>query len=149
MNDSAEPHSESGPITILAVDPGSMKCGIAVVSYAPLTVHFKAIVPAIDAIDQIGLILKTRPSTVSILLGDGTGSRRIATSIRQAFPGHPLIVVDEFGTSLLARSRYCCENPARGWRRLLPRGLRLPEEPYDDYVAIILAERWLRSRAKS
>jgi hypothetical protein len=54
--------------------------------------------------------------------------------------------VDESHTSEQARRRYVNEKPAHGWRRLLPKALRTPETPYDDYVAILLAERWWRER---
>jgi hypothetical protein len=83
----------------------------------------------------------------AIVIGDGTGSKTLARAIRAAYTEQRLDVVDEFGTSLAARARYCRENPARGWKRFLPVGLRTPGEPYDDYVALILAERWLQSRA--
>jgi hypothetical protein len=73
----------------------------------------------------------------------------LTSAIRAAYVGLPLDIVDEFQTSMLARARFCIENPARGWRKLLPCGLRTPEQPYDDYVAVILAERWLQSQTKS
>ena len=39
-------------------------------------------------------------------------------------------------------------NPPRGWRRLLPVSMQMPPEPYDDYVAVILAQRFLRGDGK-
>jgi hypothetical protein len=54
-----------------------------------------------------------------------------------------IVLVDEKGTSLLARERYLKENPPAGWRRLLPSGMQIPKEPYDDYAALLLAERYL------
>ncbi len=59
----------------------------------------------------------------------------------------PLVEVEERHTSEQARIRYLDATPVRGWRRLLPRALRVPETAYDDYVAIILAERWWRAQA--
>jgi hypothetical protein len=52
----------------------------------------------------------------------------------------PLRAVDEHGTTLRARARYFTDHPPRGWRRLIPRSLQTPPEPYDDYVAVLLAE---------
>jgi hypothetical protein len=55
-------------------------------------------------------------------------------------------LIEEAGTTLAARARYFKEHPRRGWRRLLPLGLQTPPEPYDDYVAVLLAEAALGSR---
>jgi hypothetical protein len=52
-------------------------------------------------------------------------------------------LVDERGTTLAARRRYWELFPARGWRRLLPMGLRLPPRDWDDVVAQLLLERRL------
>jgi hypothetical protein len=58
----------------------------------------------------------------------------------------PLETVDEYNTSARARLRFVSENPAPGWRRLLPPGLRSPEVPYDDYAAILLAEDYFSKK---
>jgi len=134
----------SRSFTVLAIDPGSMKCGIVVATGPPPRLIDRAIVATVDAITSIGQFLRTHASVDVILIGDGTGSRGLAKAIRAAYADYRLDIVDEFGTSIAARTRYCRENPARGWKRILPRGLRTPEEPYDDYVALILAERWLQ-----
>jgi len=55
-------------------------------------------------------------------------------------------VVPEAGTTLAARDRYWELEPARGWRRLLPKGLRLPPRDVDDVVAQILLERHLNTQ---
>jgi hypothetical protein len=51
--------------------------------------------------------------------------------------------VDERGTTLEARRRYWQLFPPRGWRRLLPQGLRQPPRDWDDVVAQLLLERRL------
>jgi RNase H-fold protein (predicted Holliday junction resolvase) len=55
-----------------------------------------------------------------------------------------VITVDERGTTLAARERYWQLFPAQGWRRLLPKGLRQPPRDWDDVVAQLLLERWLK-----
>ena len=50
----------------------------------------------------------------------------------------------EAGTTLAARQRYWQLEPPRGWRRLLPEGLRLPPRDIDDVVAQLLLERHLQ-----
>jgi hypothetical protein len=76
-----------------------------------------------------------------LLVGRGTGSRPCCKSLEEADFGVPLVRVDEAHTSEMARRRYVEETAPRGWQRLLPRSLRTPDKPYDDYVAVILAER--------
>lgn len=129
---------------VLAIDPGRAKCGIAVVD-ADLAVRYRAVVPTTDLSSMLAdLCALHEPS--SVLLGDGTGSARIHQSILSLSLDCPVKMVEECHTSEAARSRYVSEIPARGWRRLLPSTLRTPEEPYDDFVAVILAERWWRKR---
>lgn len=58
------------------------------------------------------------------------------------------LAVDERGTTLEGRDLWeACEG-RRGWRRLLPRFLRLLAAPsvLDDWAAVALGRRWLRSR---
>ncbi|MFZ9947908.1 MAG: resolvase, partial [Vulcanococcus sp.] len=77
----------------------------------------------------------------AVLLGDGTGSRPWQQWLRT----HQLRVqlIPEAGTTLAARERYWQLEPARGWRRWLPQGLRLPPRDVDDVVAQLLIERQL------
>jgi formamidopyrimidine-DNA glycosylase len=59
---------------------------------------------------------------------------------------HPLLpvcLVEERGSTLAARERFWQLEPPRGWRRLLPAGLRQPPRDWDDVVAQLLLERYL------
>ena len=58
--------------------------------------------------------------------------------------GLPFALVDERETTLQARARFFIDHPPRGWRRLMPRGMLLPDRPIDDYAALLIAERYLR-----
>lgn len=123
---------------ILAIDPGSQKCGVAVVEGN--TVLHKAILPRDKAIDGVvTLIAELHPERV--IIGNGTGAQPVTNTLQEATE-IPIIQVDEAYTSLAARKRYLSEHPARGLSRLVPVELRIPKEPYDDYVALILAERY-------
>ena len=62
--------------------------------------------------------------------------------------GLPIHLVDEYETSREARGLYFAEHPPRGWRRLVPLGLQLPERPIDDYAAILIARRFLARGAR-
>lgn len=133
--------SDSTPL-VLAVDPGSEKCGVALVSEAG-GVAYRSIVPTTGLIESIRtLVLQYRP--VHLVCGAGTGSKAILRALGAAGIETPITPVDESYTSEAARRRYVEENPPRGLYRLLPRSLRTPSAPYDDYVAVILAERFWR-----
>jgi hypothetical protein len=87
-------------------------------------------------------MISTQYSASAILVGNGTGGTRVANEI-SADTNLPVILVDEAYSSRAAKSRYFKENPPRGLKRLVPVGLLTPCRPFDDYVAIILAERYL------
>jgi RNase H-fold protein (predicted Holliday junction resolvase) len=127
--------------TILAIDPGRVKCGVAVVARGlePQTMH-RAVVPA-DQIGQLAAELCGQYSPDLILIGNGTTASDVAAAVRTL--GVPVRIVDESRTSLDARTRYFKQNPPRGLRRLIPASLQSPPAPIDDYVAVILAERYL------
>lgn len=133
---------------VLAIDPGSGKCGIAVVSVDRKVLH-RQVAPSPCLPDTIAeLYERFKPDAV--LVGNGTGARRARECCLASIPPEaPVHVVEERFTSVEARQRYLREHPARGWRRLVPPFLRVPEEPYDDYVAVILAERFLASQART
>jgi RNase H-fold protein (predicted Holliday junction resolvase) len=137
------------PQTVIAVDPGSAKCGIAVVSSPPTVIIERLVVPAERLVESVRRRVDSNPAAQTILVGDGTGSRAAIHALAEADPQIAVVAVDEKSTSERARERYCRENAARGWKRLLPAGLRTPEECYDDYVAVILAEDWLAHDSNS
>ncbi len=91
-------------------------------------------------------ILRRRPDIRQILIGGGTNSATLRRALETTFPQMTLQIVDEYNTSARARQRFLQENPAPGWRRLLPSGLRSPEVPYDDYAAILLAEDYFSKK---
>lgn len=76
-----------------------------------------------------------------VVIGDATGSQQVLREVSGL--GRPVELVPERGTSLEARRRYFRDHPPRGLARLVPEGLRVPPRPVDDYVAVILAERFL------
>jgi len=144
------------PETLLAVDPGRAKCGLAVVigpaggdtgeDARPPRCLERAVVPAERLTLAVADVLRRRPEVGRILIGGGTNSATLRRALAAAFPQIPLLTVDEFNTSARARQRFVRENPAPGWRRLLPAGLRSPEVPYDDYAAILLAEDYFAKK---
>lgn len=131
----------SEPVTVLAIDPGTLKCGIAVVKGPGRQVLHRSVVPTDELADAVARLSREHSPSI-ILLGNGTSAAGAAESIKE-LSNTPVELVDEVLTSVAARARYFKENPPRGLRRLLPTSLQTPSRPYDDYVAVILAERYL------
>jgi RNase H-fold protein (predicted Holliday junction resolvase) len=126
--------------TILAVDPGSMKCGLAVVTNQ-ITVLNKRTVDLRNLTETVRCLCAEYAVSV-IVIGDGTHSKIIRSDLTTSLK-LPVVMVNEDKSSLEGRYRYLKEN-SRGLARILPIGLRVPREPYDDYVAVILAERFFK-----
>jgi len=129
------------PDAVLAIDPGREKCGLAVVQLDGAVLH-QAVVPA-SGVGTAAAELFGRYRITRLLLGDRTAARQVAEALRRArLPLQP-VIVDEHRSSEEGRRRYFQANPRRGWRRLLPTTLQTPPRAYDDYVAVVLAERYL------
>jgi RNase H-fold protein (predicted Holliday junction resolvase) len=123
---------------VLAVDPGRGKCGLAVLDGDAVLAR------AVVSRDDLGASirsLKRKFTIAEIVVGNRTTAEAVSAVVRGELPGVPVSFVDETGTTLEARRLYFTEHPPRGWRRLVPRGLRVPPEPYDDYAAVALARR--------
>ena len=116
-------------IRVLAIDPGSAKCGVAVVEPGR-TLH-QEIIPTEQFSGRIAA-LRIQFSPTHIVLGDGTQSKPLAALLPDA------VLVPEAYTSQRARERL--RKSRTWWQRFLP----LPQ-PYDDLVAVILAEDWLET----
>lgn len=131
--------------TVLAIDPGTQKCGMAVVQRgtdAKLKMLWHGVVPTGAIVPKLHEAYAAAGYHL-IIVGGGTHSREVVAAIREHLPSMGILVVDEKDTTYQARERYWEHNPRRGWRRLLPSTLQVPPNPVDDYVALILAERVL------
>jgi RNase H-fold protein (predicted Holliday junction resolvase) len=124
---------------VLGIDPGRSKAGFAVLRSDGGVIA--------SGIEPLGA-LRDRLSPIvagggidTIALGRGTNSRAVRGLLDGL--GLPIVWVDEFETSRLARTLYFADHPPRGWRRLIPVGLQLPDRPVDDYAAIAIARRFL------
>jgi hypothetical protein len=122
-----------------AVDPGRSKCGLVRCDLQSTSVIDALIAPQESCLQR--LVQWRDEGLNGVVLGDGTGSAAWPGRLRQL--GLTVVLVDERGSTLAARDRYWQLLPPQGWRRLLPRGLRLPPRSIDDVVAQLLLERWL------
>lgn len=125
---------------ILGIDPGTRKCGYAVVARSGAPPAEIGIVET-AALAALAAQLVGRYPIDAIALGSGTHAPPVALALRAC--GIPVHVVDERETTLRARFRYFQDHPPRGWRRLIPRGMLLPPRPIDDYAALLIAERYV------
>lgn len=130
---------------VLAVDPGRYKAGMAVVSKVHGTL-LRCIVSADDCASR-GRELAAAHGVHRIVVGDRTGSREAVRTLALS-SGLEVITVDEHRSSMEARQRYLREHRGRGLYRFVPMGLRTPGEPFDDYVAEILAARYFERQRR-
>jgi len=138
---------ESQARVIVAIDPGKDKCGFAVLTLEG-EVLAKAIIPPALVPQAIADALEDRDGE-ALIIGDRTAKQDLLNIIGNALIRRfrqGVVEVDEHLSSVEGRKRYLDDHPPRGLSRLLPQGLRAPAEPFDDYTAIVLAERYLRAR---
>jgi RNase H-fold protein (predicted Holliday junction resolvase) len=130
---------------VIGVDPGRSKAGYALLeaSGAVVAVGIEPLDRLLDCLRELASLRRVG----AIALGSGTNARPIRAALEAL--GLPIHLVDEYETSRGARSLYFAEHPPRGWRRLLPIGLQVPQRPVDDYAAILIARRFLAREAEA
>ncbi len=126
---------------ILGIDPGTAKCGLALVQEDG-AVLFRAVVAPADLPVTLAQLVRERPIT-AVALGNRTGAATVRGLVEQSLPGVPVAPVTEHESTRQARRLYWQYHPPRGWRRLVPLGLLVPRLPLDGYAAEILARRLL------
>ena len=124
---------------VLAVDPGSDKCGVAVVD-SQSGVLAQGVVPT-RVVAEIVADWQAQHRAEVLALGGGTATKQVRRLLKEL--PLPVEVCPEAHTTERARRRYFQENPPRGWRRLVPVSLQTPPIPVDDYAAILIAEDFL------
>ena len=126
---------------VLAIDPGREKCGVAVLaSDGRVLVQEVVATAALDA--AVGTLI--RAYKPNVIMGNGTTSADAKKRVEAL--GVSVTLVDEYRTTDAAKCAYWEAHPPRGWRRLMPRGMLVPPVPVDDFVAVILAQRFLEKR---
>jgi RNase H-fold protein (predicted Holliday junction resolvase) len=129
-------------VTVLGLDPGTRKCGYAVVSGVGAKPLTQGIAPVEGLAERLREILSHTPVGVAAI-GRGTNAAAVAAVVQAL--GLRVELVDERETTLQARARFFRDHPPRGWRRLIPAGMLLPDRPIDDYAALLIAERYLKA----
>ena len=131
---------------IIAIDPGREKCGLAVVDRHQ-GVREKKIIATQDLETAVKQLTESY-ATYTVIIGDRTHSRALRKELQAVqVQGNTLTVipVNEHRSSDEARTRYWQEHPPKGLKKFIPVTLQSPPVPIDDFVAVILAERYYTS----
>ena len=126
---------------VLAIDPGREKCGVAV-----LASDGRVLVQEVVATERLAATVSTHLTAYepTVIMGNGTTSAAAKARVEEL--GCEVVLVDEYRTTDAAKCAYWEAHPRHGWRRLVPRGMLVPPVPVDDFVAVILAQRFLEKR---
>ena len=127
---------------IIAIDPGTKKCGYAVVD-SNLSVLQREVISTegiIKTIEDSFNVYKIG----EIILGNGTNYKNVEKRLKNHFPQLKIILIGEDFSTLEARKKYFEAHPPRGISKLIPLSLRVPPCHYDDFVAVLLAEKYFK-----
>jgi len=128
---------------IISIDPGTKKCGYAAVD-SNLSVLQRKVIPTEKIAGTIEDSLNIYKIN-TIILGNGTNYKNIEKRLKNHFPRLRIILIEEEFSTLEARKKYFEAHPPRGISKLIPLSLRVPSCHYDDFVAVILAEKYFRN----
>ena len=127
---------------LIAIDPGSKKCGLLLADIDKGLV-LEGRVVAYFAVIELITYWKSEGHLDGIILGNGTSSKFWYKKLKSLAP---IQIVEERGTTFRARSRYWELWPPGIFLRLLPRGLILPPQSIDAVAALILLEDHLNQK---
>ena len=127
---------------IIAIDPGTKKCGYAVVD-SNLSILQREVISTEKIAKNIEDSLNIYKIN-KIILGNGTNYKQIEKKLREHFPQLKIILIEEDFSTLEARKKYFKAHPPRGILKIIPLSLRVPPCHYDDFVAILLAEKYFK-----
>ena len=116
---------------ILAIDPGREKTGIAILKNSDVLEH--KIINSEELVQIIKSLLE-KYIIKTIVMGNGTSSKKKYDLLKQEFIDRDIVLINEYRTTDEARKLYFQENPPKGWKKLIPLGMQVPPVPVDDYV---------------
>lgn len=129
---------------ILGFDPGRDKCGIAVVT-ADNNILYHQVVNSESAIALLDKLIGEYHPEILVMGNQTTSSywgKRLEKELTQVIK---IELVNEKNSTQEAKQKYWQIYPPQGLTKLIPLSLRIPPQPVDDIVAIILVERYVRS----
>jgi RNase H-fold protein (predicted Holliday junction resolvase) len=133
---------------LLAIDPGTVKCGLAVLD-ADGKVLFREIASTADIENRIAALIE-QWKIIHVIYGCSTGAKNILALLKnvkqQGKSTFEIHSVDERNSTLEARALYWQEYPRSGLLRLLPISLLTPPVAIDDFAAVVLGRRFLETQ---
>lgn len=126
---------------ILAIDPGREKTGIAIFKNSDVLEH--KIINSEELVQIIKSLLE-KYIIKTIVMGNGTSSKKKYDLLKQEFIDRDIVLINEYRTTDEARKLYFQENPPKGWKKLIPLGMQVPPVPVDDYAAIVIGRKYLK-----
>lgn len=146
MTEVAVPVAPSSKPWVLAIDPGSEKCGYAVV-YSDGTAGEKGIVHLAE-IHRVMKRLCVEPLPLALAVGVCHETKIVSNLAHDLKLPVPVKLIQETNTTYLARGKYFEEHPPTGIWRFVPLGLQYPPVPVDDYAAWLIGDRFFAEQAK-
>jgi len=129
---------------IIAIDPGTKKCGYVVVdSNLSVLLLQREVISTEEITKAIEDSLKIYKID-KIILGNGTNYKNIEKRLKNHFPQLKIILIEEKFSTLEARKKYFEAHPPQGVSKLIPLSLRVPPCNYDDFAAFLLAEKYFK-----
>ena len=128
-------------IVVIAIDPGTHKCGVAVLTGAG-EVTFKDIISRDDVVGKVKAWHDRYPGSV-VVVGAATQGKAVMNELSERV-GIEADIVDESNTTDEARELFWAENrPGCTWG-IFPPSFRPIPRPIDDYAAIVIGRRFLK-----
>ena len=116
---------------ILAIDPGREKTGIAILKNSDVLEH--KIINSEELVQIIKSLLE-KYIIKTIVMGNGTSSKKKYDLLKQEFIDRDIVLINEYRTTDEARKLYFQENPPKGWKKLIPLGMQVPPVPVVSYI---------------
>lgn len=125
---------------ILAVDPGRQKAGL--VLYCPREGLVDSRIINREDFEVYWEEIEETYRIEKVIIGNGTGFDFFRSLLAEK--NKKVFLINEEGSSEEARRIFFQENPPRGLKKLIPRGLLTPPGAIDDYAARVLLYRFLK-----
>lgn len=139
---------ECGQNLVVAIDPGSNKCGIAVVDLQGIVLQLLLVGrhELASAVAKIIQDLTAKGYQTTIVMGNGTQHKKVSQELQAIVLDKSAVqMVEEYGSTLEARELYWKYNNPTWWQRLLPPSWR-NTPPLDAYAALVIAKRYIAAQ---
>ena len=124
---------------LVALDPGKSKCGLILANSETRLVLEGHVVLT----HKVSSLINSWQKAIyidEIIIGNGSTCQYWHSALSQFAP---IKIVDEYGSTLLARNRYWDLWPPSKFISWLPRGILLPPNNLDAVAALIILESYL------